>query len=516
MEEERLEYLYCNMKTKTINTFSGGIAEDVREARTNTFSYASGFDTFSNSHRISPYRTMETESVDSGTLSTFGLTETVIMKDSVNTNIYALGHSSSDNNIKFFQKATAMDITASFQACTGGEDSTGNVIPGTLAAYNAKLYALRTDNVNTVLVEYNHATSTLAAKQDGGSGQSLNGISANVKPFVHPMDDILYVGHSNWVSKLDGTTLTRNVLELPSEIYITSLTSFGAYLAIATAPVNGGISSKVYLWNRDTSVTTVTEVIDFGEGELKVLENISGTLVGVMSNKIPTTNSLFNIKTKLSLKTYAGGQPVNQKEITTTSSVFTLHSYKAKQSNKLFFACSASLNGTALNQIWVAGFNDAGQWFMTPDRLINNNTALTGQINGFSLLGDYLWAGFNDDGSFFRTRFTSATYPTATYESLTNHSMDLDDRTKKKKLHFVSVAKSSTTGQLVVSVSVDGGAYQTVVTLASGGSLVKKEARLATAAPFTDGYEFRFKVESTNGAEMTELKYAYEVIEKNI
>lgn len=505
------------MKIKTINTFSGGLAEDVREPKTNTFSYATGFDTFSNAHRLTPYRTMETESVDSGTLANFVMTDVVIMKDATGSNIYALGQAgAADTNVKFFQKATAMDISAAFQACTGGEDTTNNVIANTLQAYNSKLYALKTDNTNTFLVEYNRQTTTTSTVQDGSTLTTLNGVAVSVKPYPHPMDDIMYIGHANWISKLDGTTLTRNVLELPSDRTVTSITDFGAYLAIGTSPTVGGLSSKVYLWNRDTSLTTVTEVIDFGEGELKVLQNIGGTLVAIMSNRIPTSNTVFNLKTKLSLRVYSGGPVQTVKQITTTSETFTLHTFKAKQSNKLFFACSASVNGTAINQVWVAGLNEANQWFMSPDRLVNNNTALTGMVNGFNLLGDYLWVGFNNNGSFFRTRYASDIFPTATYESLTNHSMDLEDRTKKKKLHFVSAAKAITTGQLAVSVSVDGGAYQAVVTLAASTALVKKESKLATGTPFTDGYEFKFKVESTLGAEPTELKYAYEVIEKNI
>jgi hypothetical protein len=126
-----------------------------------------------------------------------------------------------------------------------------------------------------------------------------------------------------------------------------------------------------------------------------------------------------------------------------------------------------------------------------------------------------MWVGF-DTNKFYRTNVSSALYPTATYESLINPNMTLDDRTKLKKLKFVSVAKASTTGQLVVYVSVDGGAYQSVVTLTASSKLVKKESRLATGGQFTEGYEFKFKVESTSGAELTEIKYAYELVEKNI
>lgn len=508
------------MIVRTINNFSGGVAQDVRELKTNTFSYASGFDISSNPHKMTPYRVTETETIDSGTLTNFSMSDVAIMKDSVNTNIYALGQAGIANlNPKFFQKSTVMDIATSFQAASGGEDTSNNVLKGTLEVYKGKLYCLKTDNTNTFLVEYNHATTTTTTKADGGAGTTLNGLTDTnfgVKPFRHPLDDILYLAHGNTISKLDNTTLTRNVFVLPDDFYVTSITDFGAYLFIVCSPKNGNLSSKAYLWNRDTSLTTATDTIDFGQGSVMVCENINGTIVCVGSNRIATTNAVFNLSTKLTVKTYTGGVPVTVFETVTTSETFRLYNLKTKQDNKLYFACSASLNGTALHQIWVCFRNESGAWSVSPDRLINNNTALTGTIQGFSIIGDYLWVGFNGDGSFYRTRYASATYPTATYESLINPNMALEDRTKKKKLQFLSVAKAKNTGQVVLYVSVDGGAYQNSITLLANTSLVKKESKLATGAPFIDGYEFQFKIESTSGAEPTELKYAYDVIEKNI
>lgn len=506
------------MSEKIINNFSGGIAQDIREPKTNTFSYSSGFDAFSSPRKLTPYRTMETESIDSGTLSNFAMSEVVIMKDAVNTNIYALGQAgAADLNAKFFQKSPAMDISASFQAATNGEDTTNSVLRGTLTTYKSKLYCLKTDNTDTFLVQYDHLGAATTTKADAGAATTLTGltnISFGVRPFRHPMDDILYIAHGCTISKLNNTTLTRNVFTLPDDLYITSICDFGAYLFIMCSPVFGGSSSKAYLWNRDTSLTTATEVIDFGQGSAMVAENINGAVVVVMSNRIPTTNTVFNHYTKLMVKVYAGGVPVTVYETTTTSETFNLYNFKAKHDNRVYFACSASLNGTALHQIWVCGKNGSGNWFVSPDRLVNNNTTLTGSIQGFSIIGDYLWVGFNGDGSFYRTRYSSATYPTATYESLINPDMPEGERSKKKKLEYVAVSKASTSGALAVYVSVDGGAYNQVIALPASGKLGQKETRLSTGSPFTDGYEYKFKIESTNGAEPTELRYFTTVIEK--
>ena len=500
------------MKPIVINQFDGGMCEDIREPRTDTFSYASNFDTFSNRNRLSPYRTMESESVDSGVLTDFKITDVCIMKDATNTNIYGLGRAGvADENPKFFQKATAMDITAAFQACSGGEDSSNSVIPGTLREYKTRLFAMKTDgSANTYVIAYNHVAASIAAIGTIASYPVVPSSVAFPSPFRHPQDDKLYFGAGSVLASYDNSSFTANVgLVLPTDCYITSLTDYGSYLCIFTAPTVGGGSSKLFLWDVGRALTTPQEVIDLGEGTVAVGENVNGILIAVMTNKTPTTNSLFNIKTKLSVKAYFGGTPIVLKEITTTSDVFTLPAFKSKNNNRLFFACAASINGTSLNQIWVVSKN-GDKWSVSPDRTVNNDTALTGNINGFSLIGDYLWANFNSIGSLFRTRLTSATYPTSTYESLINPGMPEGDRTMKKQLSTISVSKASSTGQLVLKYRVDStGAYTTIATLTTGGKLVLKATNESTGTPFNSGYEYQFLVESTLGAELTELKYTY-------
>jgi hypothetical protein len=499
------------MKTVTINNFSGGVAEDVREPRTDTFSYASNFDTFSNANRLTPYRTMETESVDSGTLTDFKITDVCVMKDSVNTNIYGLGRvGAADLNPKFFQKSTPMDITSAFQGATGGEDTSYDVIPGTLKEYKNRLFCMSQDGTATYVRAYNHATGAIAAIVTISAYPQVSSGVMFPRPFRHPADDKLYFGSGNVVASYDNSTPVANVgIVLPADCFITSFADYGSYLAIFTAPTLGGGSSKIFLWDVGRALTTPQDIIDLGEGTVAIGENLNGILIAIMSNKTPTTDSAFNIKTKLSVKAYYGGTPEVIKEITTTSNTFTLAGFKSKNNNRLFFACSASLNGTALNQLWVVSKNGT-KWSVSPDRLINNDTALTGNINGFSLIGDYLWANFNT-ATLFRTRLTTATYPTSTYESLINPGMPPEDRTKRKKLVAVSVAKSFSTGQLVVKYRVDStGAYTIIGTLATGGELVLKSNNESDGIPFKNGYEFQFLVESTLGAEMTELKYTYE------
>jgi len=503
------------MITRSINTYTGGMAEDLREPSSSSFSYCSGFDTYSNAHKLTPYREMVTEVSSSGTITDWGMTDVVIMRYGSSSNLYALGHASGSSKAKFFEKGTALTVTANWEVCTNGEDTTGTVIPGSLIAFRGKLFAMKTDGTHTYVIDYNRATTTLSS-----TGTLTNGypnIPSNAywpKPYIHPKSGRLFFGGGGQMGYYTSsfTLLPSDLIPDYNNVYITSFTEYGSWLAIATAPINGDGTSKVHLW--DMVSPNINDTIDFGAGTLAIIENVDGAIVGVMSNEVPSTGTDFTFNSKLIIKAYAGGTPQDIKEITTTSSTFSLQNFKAKGNKRFFFSCKASINGTALNQIWVVGKNK-GQWFVSPDRLVNNNTTLSGDVTGISLIGDVLWAGF-DTNKFYRTNVSSSNYPTATYESLINPNMPLDDRTKLKKLKFVSVAKSSTSGQVVVSVSVDGAAYVTVSTLVASSKLVKKEAKSSTGIALPDGYEFKFKVESTNGAELTETKYSYDPIEKNI
>lgn len=503
------------MITRAINTFTGGMAEDIREPSTTSFSYSSGFDTYSNQHKLTPYRETVTEVSSSGTITDWGMTDVVIMRYGSTSNLYALGHASGNSKPKFFEKGTAMTVTANWDICTNGEDSSGTVIPGSLTAFKGKLYAMKTDGTHTYVIDYNRATTTLSATGTlTGGYPSVPSSAYWPKPYIHPKSGRLFFGAGGQMGyyTTSWTLLPTDLIPDYNNVYITSFTEYGSWLAIATAPINGDGSSKVHLW--DMVSPNINNTIDFGAGTLAIIENIDGAIVGVMSNEIPSLGTDLTFNSKIIIKAYAGGTPQDIKEITTTLATFSLQNFKAKGNKRFFFSCKATINGTALNQVWVVG-KSKGQWFVTPDRLVNGNTTLSGDVTGLSVIGDVMWVGF-DTNKFYRTNVSSAYYPTATYESLINPNMTLDDRTKLKKLKFVSVAKASTTGQLVVYVSVDGGAYQSVVTLTASSKLVKKESRLATGGQFTEGYEFKFKVESTTGAELTEIKYAYELVEKNI
>lgn len=495
------------MKTVRQNTFGGGLAEDVKELKSNTFSCSQGFD-ISGDVRLTPYRGTETESIDTGSLSDARITDVVIMKDATNTNIFALGRTGSGNNYpKFFQKATVMDVTSAFQAAPSGADTVNNVIPGTLVEYKNRLFCLKETGTTALLMAYNRVGASLATIATISAYPQVTSGAAFPKPYRHPKDDNLYFASGNVLSKYDNSTVTNPLVTLPTDCYITSLTEYNSYLAILTAPTTGGGRSKLFFYDVSRALTTFQDVVDLGEGQAKIIENINNTLVIVMSNQTPTSNSVFNLNTVLSIKTWSGTLET-VKEFKMDNGSLTLPNFKAQNKNVLYFACKATINGTAVNQIWEVGKVN-GRWYVTPSQLANNSTALTGNVNGLSMIGDILWVAFNDDGTFFRTVYSSATYPTATFETLINPNMEAVDRAKKKKLVSISVSKPTSTGTITGYYSVDGASY---VSFGSTSTLLLNASAQNDGQPFEAGFNYKLKFESTTGAEITEYVYTYEIL----
>lgn len=517
------------MSVIKINKFSGGLAEDVREKRSDSFANAHNFDVFNNDF-LKPYRDTETETLSSGTIDAFKITDAVVNTSSNATsqkNIFFLGRAgSADENAKLFEKSTQLgatddisSITSNIGVTTNGEDTTNNVVPNTLVSYSKKLFFLVTDaSANTYLRSYDRNTTTLS-NIGTISDYPLN-VSGTVipRPFVHPKSGKMYIVSGGEIFSYDPINgLIANPILIPNaeEVVCTSMCDYGGYLAIATAPKNQGNPSKVILW--DMTSSTVNDIIDFGEGALMVLENLGGVIIGLSADSTGGS-SPFSVTPRIVMRGYSGGTSQVLKSFNSTS--VQLKNFKQKQNDKLFFVGKITVQGVETFQIFVCGKNKSGNWFLSPDRLVNGDTAV-GDILGFNLIGDYLWAGYRTSTVNYLVRTNDAANFTATsiYESLVNHGMSEEDRGKKKQLKAVSIAKTSTTGQLILKYRVDSQSssdWVTVMTLSSGGKLNRKEHRLASGLPFNSGYEYQFRLESTSGAEPVEIKYEYDVYKEVI
>ena len=426
----------------TIDDFSGGIASDLLNARKGEFALTKHFDISNN--KLEPYRDMEDEA---GTLGVYAIKSVVLFTDSAAAqNLYALGNVSGQTYPQVIEKSSNM-VTGTFAISTTGAGSVGTVVAISLFPYRTKLFGLNLDTT-VKLFSYDPQSNTYVAAVGDTAKTTSGGIYPRM--FRHPQDDILYIGVGNQVSTLNNATFTAAALTLPVGFVITSFCDYGTYLAIACAPIDQSNKSYTFLWNRDTSLTTVSEVIDFGEGSLMVLDNVGGSLVGI-SVTSQATASVFDIAPKVVFREYTGGLARTWKEIqwtTTGASTLLLKNLKAKKDDKLFFALKTYMENQTVFQVWVVGKNASGRLYATADRYVNNDTAITA-IDGLDVIGDYLWVGYNGDGSLKRTNDAATFTATPTYDSAI---LNGGDSNKVKHLDSVVVTFEALPADGIVSL----------------------------------------------------------------
>jgi hypothetical protein len=487
-----------------VNDFSGGISADTRDPSTNKFAISKNFDIFSHPRRLMPFPGMTPNETQAYFLTDFVYGD---FGTGIGSNVLAYG-------------------VQSGQAITGHPElymKSGDLLNGgwttALTATGAASGTRGPASTYRLFHLYHNYVYFRSGQYIGRTGDLANGTAATLvdtyydltfnpttvtEGFTHPKDDIMYFGVDNKLYRNNAGTITL-ALTLPTYLYLSSVTNDGNYLAIACKPASNVGSSVVYLWDRDTSLTTLSESIDWGNGVLKVLHNIEGTLVGV--SLLGAT--IFDLMPKIVIKTYSGGVAETQHELVADNTSIALYDKKARSGNKLYFGAKITLNGTNYNGMFVVSKNSAGDWSVTHDVNIDNDTALTGNIEGFNKLNDIWFVAHNGDGSVNRTISDGSYAGTSIYESQVNPNMPLLDRSKSKQLMAASLSylPLPTNGQVILKYRVDGGSWVTIFTETGDGATITERTKTDAGDEFTAGREYEFHIECTGGAVVTELAY---------
>jgi len=499
------------MPTVNIQKFNGGHAESIRTFATNQSEYSKNFDIFSDEHYLLPYPDTVTETMVSGTITDYKLTDVISDINILDGDtLIALGQAGvADTNLKFFSKDTLTEGWTN-----RAERSSGSVKSNTLIGYTGLAYALEQSGADITLLELTDAT-TITSKG------IITGVSNACKPFVHPGTGFMYIGTDNVISVWTGSALTSYNGILPTNLRITSITNYGTYLVVATRPVNGFDRSIAFIINPSNlalnSTAAISNLVDFGKGNLNVLENLGDILIGVSTANTTTTV----IDNKLSVKAWAGGEVETIKEVDIDSTIgISPIILKAKVKQKLYFALSTD------DCIWVFGKNKDGVWTLSKDKYVVNGTAVTA-ITGLSILNDIMWVGFSTAGisnGFYRTVFSTASpssdyTATCIYRTTINPNMFAEDRYKHKQLRAVQISYTgATTGTTVLKYSVDGSAMTTIIssTNATGEHTVEATNENTDSLPLLSGREFQFQIESTGKSKVKEIKYKYDILNSTI
>jgi hypothetical protein len=361
---------------------------------------------------------------------------------------------------------------------------------------------------------YNYSTGTknTTTSSSTGSGCTINitavaNTSATISSVAQGIiakDDNGYIFYNNIVVRIyPSGTVQDQALKLPTNLKITSACNFGNYMAIGCSPtsVYNGVS-KVFLWNLYSP--DVQEVIDWGEGELRVLDSVEGMLIGITDRYL--NNASGAGRGSMIVQGYTGGSPQVLKEVFTEKlNSITMPQSKAIKNNRLFFVAKimTNISGTEYNEgIWSFGRKNASYPYSLSLDYIDENVTTSG-IQAFGSAGNFFFIAHSADGSIDKTDDTATYTMTSVLETqiLNFGSTEEDKRLDRFK---VSARKLASGESVVLKYKVDNAtSWTTIGTWNTDDEISHTFLREELAGvDFKSGREFKFRIESTGGAEI--------------
>src|SRR3990167_511311 len=540
--------------TIKITRFDGGIKNDPRDQSENTCRVVTGFDVLTDPKRMSPYR----DSEDGGPNS---------IADDKRNFVMALWEGSSPDEWRLFGLgATASggvvaEVAMKSLGTTGGGD--GDLADNTWLQPAANASASGSMNEN-LFVYYRRAGKILGARAetniwaftpDGSTAfdDSFRALTYTqiFQGVVHSKDDRLYIPYYNsggaanaksFIARFQApSTWDNTILTLPDHLIPITICEYGNFLAIGCAPISGVGNSRVFLWDRDSSFSTLSESIDWGDGNLMILEEVNGELIGISQTggtaavlglnndpiSVPSGSTSFT--DRIIFKRYLGGNKVEKiTELLGTNNTTYLPVAKQKINNRLYFMMRIILNGTSREGVWSIGKNEQEEFIIIHERTPNNNTALAGSfdLHSFIFVGDFLFQSYSTSGAYALSKTNDASSFTASsiYES---KRFNGNDSGRNKKLISVGVMTEAlpSGAQIVLSYMINGETtYTTIFTqtvydtddidyLSIYHEAINIESSGATLPTFR---EISFRIASTGNAVVTGLKFKYEEINDEI
>ncbi len=510
---------------KTISNFHSGIADDKYSGGIGEFAITKQFDILTYPNRLQPLRVMTADTANTG------IGNIQLFSDGL---LYGVGLNSANSRLWQRSGYGASDVWQHIP--------TTDQIGGAAPAYNLLVEYADVGSSRTIF--WAETNVIRIGDKLGGSASASNSLTfTNIgQGFVHPKDKILYIPYDNKITLNNagtwnggatiGSGTPTAAFTLPAQYQIPCLTNYGNYLAIPsfTAFGTGVNGSMVYLSDRDTSQTTFAESINWGQGQLKVLNNLDGVLIGI-SMTAPTPGGNANQDSaSIQIKGYSGGtEPFPIKELIAqhlpaiSVPVVTINQrvnfvYK----NRLYFSVNiVPTDGISDSYygLFSVGKNKVnGRYTVVLERMATQDGSETGVIAA-AIIGDFVSMCHTAVGTLTCTANGAAQYgATSVYESVVNPEMPETEKTLKKQLMSVMVNTLPLTSgqQVVMKYRVDTtGAWITVFTKTSTSpdtNLVFYHSQKPASGQFTAGTNIEFRLESTGGAVITSFGYNYNIL----
>lgn len=515
------------MPIVNINNFSRGIADDYTRGAVGQCSVVKQFDTFTYPFRLHPLRGMvnTNEPTDSG-IGNMILGE--------NGGMYAVGYNPANTTQGELYKRTGFGASDVWQDFTNDQlASNATEVRYDFLVHFPEMGAARklfwADPTVIIATDPTDANSTdTEPLVNTYVGQGI----------VHPKDKILYFPYlSSSGASIIGKiathasdafgTINFTAFTLSDRFKVYCLSYFGDYLAIPMTIVGAPSDSYVGLWDRDTTLTTLNQSINWGKGLLKVLNNLNGALIGVSVLSAELGSGAAQDQDKIQIKVYEGGaEPFLVKELTATRltttnpSCVVNHRVNFVRNNRLYFSANV-VNGDSDSNyygLWSVGKNKFGEWTVILERVATNDNSETGVIAA-AMYGDFLSTAHTSAGTLTYTvngNVLSSIYgATSVYESTINPEMSDDHKRLRKRLVgvYATYLPLPAAGQVVMKYRVNSNkddSWTTIFTETTDDETLTEAVTDANKNQFPDFENVEFRLESTGGAVITGFGYKYE------
>jgi len=500
------------VKTR-INRFDGGISNDKRDGwigsiregfTTRYFGLTKHFDVFTYPKRMVPYHKTKADET-----KTYDIVKFLVATPDT-ARIYGFGiHTAvpADKQGAVYVHNASLSTNGWTLVSSSGTDVGDNRVENVFFYYKDYIYFWAGAGVCRYEVGAGGVNTT--------AYQSVT-FSSIAQPVHHPADDIAYFFHDNYVNTLSGVDWSLEVLTLPDNFKIVAACPYGNYLAIACVDKTSfGMYSVVYLWDRDSSLATLTERIDFGEGEIKHIANLNNKLIAVMNFYLYTAADYISIDNpRVLIKQANQNFAVTINEILADDEVADtedLWDTRFISGDKLYFPATIPFNSDTREGIWVIDeFGKVTLDFIEED---------AGDYQGILRVGNSWWIAHSDDGSIQRSDNAKAysTTLSSVYESLIFNAGD-SSQIKELKGVTVSTEKLPTAGQVVLKYRIDGGTtWIPIFTETTNNSIEHSAVNIeATGVELPQFKEIELQINSTGGAVITGLGFDCELTDSRI
>lgn len=505
-----------------ITQFDGGMVNDPRSPASNAAKVVTNFDVLTDVHRMVPYR--NSESGDNAANTSQKQNFTIALRTGTTYRLYALGFMSGLSRAEVLMKdltTSSTDLSDALWASPVNNQSAAGLTSFNLFVYYKKTGLIYGARASQYIWAFD--PSSVAVWND--TERDFTSFTNIAQGLVHSKDDVLYIPYDNKIAKNDNGSWTSAALTLPTNLVINSICEDGNYLIIACAPISGVGNSIVFKWDRDSSLATLSESVDLGEGVVKWIEKVDGVVVCALYSG----SGSLRFKDRVIFKAISGDQAVEIAKLIADGTSSSVLSQRQKINNRVYFMMAFTIDGIEREGVWSFGRSTPSAPFtIVHERTPNNDTpTANGTIKAFYIVGDYIFQSYTDNSGTYGLSKTNDTElytnQTAVWESrIFNEVPGLRNRqipnsSEIKKLIGVTVMTEymPSNGNILVAYKKDSEtSWTTIFTDGTDNSISHSAVNTPTTNTLPEYKEIRFRIESTGGAVVTGFSFDYEVTGK--